>query len=178
MYFCTMNYFNQESERLVYRKLSEADIPLWTEFFIDNNLLHFLGLDLSKSHLELATGWITRQFQRYEEEGLGHLAVIEKATGKLIGMTGIIPRELEGNSYFEIAYSFIPSYWGKGFASEASQQMKRFGLENKVANQFISIIDLENFASQAVARKNNMEIIFNSTYEGMEVFIFGTGNHK
>ena len=173
-----MNYFNQESERLVYRKLSEADIPLWTEFFIDNNLLHFLGLDLSKSHLELATGWITRQFQRYEEEGLGHLAVIEKATGKLIGMTGIIPRELEGNSYFEIAYSFIPSYWGKGFASEASQQMKRFGLENKVANQFISIIDLENFAPQAVARKNNMEIIFNSNYEGMEVFIFATEKIK
>ncbi len=173
-----MNYFNQESERLLYRKLHEADIPLWTDFFIDNNLLHFLGLDLSKSHLELATGWITRQFQRYEEEGLGHLAVIEKATGKLIGMSGIIPRELEGNSYFEIAYSFIPSYWGKGFASEASQQMKRFGLENKVANQFISIIDLENFASQAVARKNNMEIIFNSTYEGMEVFIFASEKIK
>jgi RimJ/RimL family protein N-acetyltransferase len=173
-----MNYFNQESNRLIYRKLTESDIPLWTEFFIDNNLLHFLGLDMSKSHLELATGWITRQFQRYEEEGLGHLAVIEKASGKLIGMTGIIPRELDGNSYFEIAYSFIPINWGKGFASEASQQMKKFGFENKISPQFISIIDLENYASQNVARKNNMEIIFNSTYEGMEVFIFGTGNLK
>jgi len=173
-----MNYFNQESERLYYRKLTEADIPLWTEFFIDNNLLHFLGLDMTKSHLELATGWITRQFQRYEEEGLGHLAVVEKATGKLIGMTGIIPRELEGKTYFEIAYSFIPKYWGKGFASEASQQMKKIGFENKISKQFISIIDLENYASQNVARKNNMEIIFNSTYEGMEVFIFGIENHK
>lgn len=173
-----MNYFNQESERLRYRKLTEADIPLWIEFFIDNNLLHFLGLDMTKSHLELATGWITRQFQRYEEEGLGHLAVVEKTTGKLIGMSGIIPRELDGNSFYEIAYSFIPNYWGKGFASEASQQMKKFGFENKISTQFISIIDLENYASQNVARKNNMEIIFNSTYEGMEVFIFGTGNHK
>ena len=72
----------------------------------------------------------------------------------------------------------MPNYWGKGFASEASQQMKKFGFQNKVATQFISIIDLENYASQNVARKNNMEIIFNSTYEGMEVFIFGTGNHK
>ena len=41
-----------------------------------------------------------------------------------------------------------------------------------------SLYNKENFASQNVARKNNMEIIFNSTYEGMEVFIFGTGNHK
>ncbi len=169
-----MNYFNQESERLLYRKLNESDIPLWTEFFIDNNLLHFLGLDMTKSYLELATGWITRQFQRYEEEGLGHLAVVEKETGKLIGMTGIIPREIEGNAYFEIAYSYMPNYWGKGYASESSQQMKKFGFENKVSNQFISIVDLENYASQNVARKNNMEIIFNSTFEGMEVFIFGT----
>lgn len=173
-----MNYFQQETPRLIFRKLTLEDIPSWTEFFIDNNLLEMIGFDLSKSSNELATGWISKQLERYEEEELGHLAIIEKASGKLIGLSGIIPRILENTSYFEIAYSFKPPYWGKGFATEAAQQLQKFGIDAGVSDEFISIIDKENFRSQAVARKNKMEILFNSTYEGMEVFIFGTGNLK
>jgi len=53
-----MNYFEQESERLRYRKLTEADIPRWVDFFVDNDNLAYLGLDLSKSKEVLAEEWI------------------------------------------------------------------------------------------------------------------------
>lgn len=173
-----MNYFNQETPRLLFRKLNMDDIPSWIEFFENNDSLYFVGVDLSKSPAELSEAWITKQLNRYQEQGLGMLAVIEKESGELVGLTGIIPRELEGKSYFEIGYSYKPIHWGKGFATEAAQQMRKFGFETGISDQFISMIDVENYASQAVARKNNMEILFNSTYEGMEVFIFGTGNLK
>lgn len=173
-----MNYFQQETPRLLFRKLTLEDIPSWIDFFKNNDSLHFVGVDLSKSHAELSEAWIRKQLNRYKEQGLGMLAVIEKESGELIGLTGIIPRELEGKSYFEIGYSFKPPYWGKGFATEAAQQMKKFGFESGISDQFISIIDVENYASQAVARKNNMDILFNSIYEGMKVFIFGTKNLK
>lgn len=169
-----MDYFKQESERLLFRKLTLEDVQSWTEFFVDNNLLEMIGFDMSKSHYDLAHGWISKQLERYKDEGLGHLAVIEKSTGEFIGMSGIIPRELEGKNYYEIAYSFKPKYWGKGFASEASQKMKTFGFESKISDQYISMIDIENYASQAVARKNKMEIGFNAIFEGMEVHVFIT----
>lgn len=169
-----MNYFSQISDRLIFRKLTPEDIPNWLEFFENNPGIQFLGMDLTKTPLELATGWITAQFDRYENQGLGHLAIELKETGEFIGMAGIIPRELNEINYFEIAYSFKPRFWGKGYASEAAQQLKKFGRESGLSEHYISIIDLDNFPSQKVARKNNMEILFKTDYLGMEVFIFGT----
>lgn len=167
-----MNYFNQESENLIYRKLTEADIESWTAFFKDNDRLAFLGLDLAKDHETLSKEWVWKQLDRYETQGFGHLALIEKASGNLVGMAGIIPRELNTLMY-EIGYSFKPSSWGKGYATEAARQMKRFGLENGVADAFISIIHKENTASMNVARKNGMEMCFEMQFMGMDVFVYG-----
>jgi ribosomal-protein-alanine N-acetyltransferase len=167
-----MNYFEQETERLFLRKLTLDDIPSWIEFFEGNDYLHFVGITSDEPFEKLATGWISRQLERYEESGLGMLAVIEKQTGLLIGLSGIIPREVDNQEYFEIAYSFKPKVWGKGFATEAALQLKRHGFESGLSDHFISIIDLDNFPSQAVARKNGMEIIRKTNYMDMEVFIF------
>lgn len=173
-----MSYFNQESERLSYRKLTEADIPSWLEFFEDNDRLHFNGLDLSKSHEELADGWIRKQFERYEEQGLGHLAVIEKSSGKFIGMVGILPRIILGKPEYEIAYSLKPRFWGKGYGTEMARKMKEYGFGNIPTDRFISMIDKENTDSIKVARKNGMNLLFDTEYLGMEVYVFGINVNK
>ncbi len=59
------NYFDQSSERLIYRKIVESDIDTWVHFFEDNLSLHFLGVDTSLSNLTLVTDWINKQFFRY-----------------------------------------------------------------------------------------------------------------
>ena len=169
-----LEYFNQESERLTFRKLTKKDIESWKEFFEENDRLHFLGIDLSKTKNELAEGWINKQLERYETQGLGHLAVIEKDSGKFIGMGGILPREIEEKEVFEITYSLKPKFWRKGYGTEIAKQMKIFGSENKVAKQFVSIIDKNNLESINVAKKNEMEIIFETEYLGMDVFVYGT----
>lgn len=171
-----MNYFEQETERLHLRKLTLDDIPSWTEFFENNDRLHFLGLDPALTNEELATGWISKQLERYRDEGLGMLAIVDKKSDELIGLSGIVPRELNGENYFEIAYSFKPKVWGKGYATEATRQLKKFGFKAGISELFISIIDLDNFASQAVAKRNGMNILFTMEYLGMEVYIFGTEN--
>jgi len=172
------SYFLQETERLLLRKVNLDDVSSWTEFFDNNDRLHFLGMDQTKSKLEYATGWIEKQLERYGQEGLGMLAAIEKRSNELIGLTGIVPRELDGTHYFEIAYSFKPKVWGKGFATEAAIQLKNFGFKQGITNQFISIIDLENYSSQAVARKNGMTILFDTDYYDSKVHIFGVQNER
>ena len=47
-----MDYFNQKSNRLQFRKLTEEDIPSWLEFFVDNPNLEYLGMDLEKTEEE------------------------------------------------------------------------------------------------------------------------------
>lgn len=167
-------YFNQETERLSFRKLTTDDINSWKEFFENNDRLHFMGIDMSKTNDELAEGWILKQLERYEEEGLGHLAVIENNSGEFIGMGGILPREIEGKLAFEIAYSLKPKFWKKGYGTEIAKQMRLFGTEFKISKNFISIIDKNNVDSIKVAQKNNMSILRETEYLGMNVYIYGT----
>ena len=66
-----------------------------------------------------------------------------------------------------------PKQWGKGYASEAAQQLKKNGIENKIANSFISIIHKENSDSIKVVKRIGMEILQEVNYLGMNVFIMG-----
>nr|WP_314839905.1 GNAT family N-acetyltransferase [uncultured Flavobacterium sp.] len=168
-----MEYFNQETERVILRKLTMSDVEKWTGFFVDNQMLKYVGIDMSKSPSTLATDWISKQLERYENQGLGHLAAIEKNSGEFIGVSGIIPREFDGKAEMEISYSLKQEFWGKGFATEISTQLKKFGLENNISNQFVSIIDKENTASINVAIKNGMKVLSETKYLGMDVFILG-----
>jgi ribosomal-protein-alanine N-acetyltransferase len=168
-----MDYFSQQTDRLQFRALTESDIHSWLEFFDRNDRLAFLGIDVNKDYRTLATEWISKQLERYQADGFGHLAVIEKSSGAFIGMGGILVRELDDEKVFEIAYSLKPAFWNQGYGTEIASQIKKFGKENQIADSFISIIHKENEASIHVARKNGMKILRETNFMGMEVFVFG-----
>ncbi|BDS10274.1 GNAT family N-acetyltransferase [Aureispira anguillae] len=171
-----MNYFDQESKRLRFRKLTSDDIPSWIEFFKNNDRLHFLGMDLSKDKAVLAKEWVMMQLERYQTQGLGHLAVELKTSGAFIGMGGILPRVLEGKTEYEVAYSLLPKFWGKGYGTEIAIQMKAFGLKQINSDRLISIIEVNNVDSIKVAKKNGMKALFETEYLGMEVVVYGVTN--
>lgn len=167
------DYFHQESQRLTYRKLTKDDIPQWVHFFENNHSLDFLGLDLTQSKEEMAESWILKQFDRYQTQNLGHLAVELKENGAFIGMCGILPQEVNDNVEYEIAYSLLPEYWGQGYGTEMALQMKQYGFEILDIHRLISIIDIRNTKSINVARKNGMEVLFRTEKYGLTVDIYG-----
>ena len=168
-----MNYYSQETERLILRKLTEDDIETWAEFFVDNPGVRFVGIELSQDKMMLSKNWMERQLARYTNNQLGHLAAVEKLTGQFVGQGGILIRDFDGQTEYEIGYSILPKFWGKGYATEIAMQMKRFGLENEISQNFISIIHKDNEASMKVAVKNGMTKLRESAYLGMDVFVFG-----
>jgi ribosomal-protein-alanine N-acetyltransferase len=170
------SYFKQETERLLMRPLTLKDIDPWKAFFINNSGLKFVAVDDSKPTEHLAEEWVTRQMQRYEEDGLGMLAVVEKASSNLIGLCGLLSRNVDGKKEMEIAYSFIPAYWGKGYATEVAQQMHAFGKAYDVVPHFISMVHTENIASMNVAKKNGMKPLRQTVYMDMNVVVYGTAS--
>lgn len=169
-----MSYFEQESERLTFRKLTKADIETWIEFFNNNHSLKYFGFDEAKTHEELSRDWILKQINRYSENGFGQLAVIEKSTNKLIGLGGIIHRKnIGGRDYYEISYSLKPTAWAKGFGTEIAKQIKSYGIASQLTEKFISIIHINNKASMHVAKKNGMTALFKTNYQEMPVVVFG-----
>ncbi|MFK7807984.1 MAG: GNAT family N-acetyltransferase, partial [Saprospiraceae bacterium] len=164
-----MNYFDQQSERLNFKPLTEDHIPLWIDFFENNNSLAYLGMDLTKPFDFLAEDWIRAQFERYKKFGLGHLAISLRESKEFIGLAGIIPRTVDEESEYEIAYSLIPKYWGNGYATEAARQLHHFGSNNIITNRFISMIHIDNHPSKKVALKNGMQLLKHSTWQGIPV---------
>ena len=152
------SYYSQSSERLSFRVLSKVDIQLWVPFFDDNSMLEYLGM-ATLDHLsseEKSASWIDRQIERQNNGDYGQLAVIDKATNTLIGVGGIIARDLEGVEEYEITYSLMPSSWGKGFATELAVHFKEYARNILKLDSAISIIHIDNEASINVAIKNNM----------------------
>ena len=168
-----MNYFNQESERLMFRALTEKDIPSWVEFFHGNDRLAYMGIDLGADYEAIAEEWIKVQMNRNKTESLGHLAVIHKGSKELIGLGGILIRDLKGKTEYEISYSLKPVHWGKGYGTEIAKTMRIYGQAHIETDRFISIIHKDNDASARVAIKNGMAILFETEYRGMEVNVYG-----
>lgn len=172
-----MNYYEQESDRLYYRKVTEKDIPEWEKFFEDPDNYQYLGLPVQGTPNELANFWIEKQRSRYEEFGIGHLTARLKSTNELVGMVGILPRELSFGNFKEIGYSVLPKFWKQGFASEMSQQLKHFGYVNNMTNDgFISMIHPDNIGSMRVAANNGMKRRGSTFYIDIDVVIFADFN--
>ena len=53
----------------------------------------------------------------WNRDGIGHWVV--EYDGRLAGVTGVRPMDLDGTTYWNVFYRFAPETWGMGIASEA-----------------------------------------------------------
>lgn len=160
------------TKRLLLRKVEESDIIPWTNFFINNPNLPYLGIDLTKTPEESAKDWVEFQFKRYEENRYGHHALVEIESGEFVGMCGLLKQTIEEKQEIEIGYSLLPKFWGKGYASEAAHFFRDFGFEYENLDHIISVIDIRNIPSQKVAVRNGMMIDRQIKYSGLDVYIY------
>lgn len=167
------DYYKLHSERIQFRKLTEQDKGIWESFFEHNDHLRFLAQDPALGAEFLSNRWINFQLDRYQKNSFGLLALIDKNTGDFIGQAGLLTRELNGKTELEIAYSLIPKYWRRGFATEAVICLKNYAKSKQLADRLISIIHFENKGSIAVAKKHGFKKLFETTYMEMPVHVYG-----
>jgi ribosomal-protein-alanine N-acetyltransferase len=164
-------YYKQASDRLLFRSITLDDIEPWSEFCNKEDYQRFVGADISLSSKLRATQWIEKQIERETNKEFGQLAVVEKSSGNFIGVGGIICRSINEISEYEITYSLIPRFWGKGYATELAIHFRNFAVENIETNSVISMIVAENIASNKVASNNGMTPDGKTIFMGMELII-------
>lgn len=168
----THTYYEQASDRLIFRALTVEDIALWTPFFDRDDYMHFLGQDVNTPGSERSKAWIERQIQRKEENDYGQLAIIEKSSNEFIGVGGIIERDIAGVQEYEITYSLMPSSWGKGYARELAKHFINFAHNAIETKSVISLIHPENQASISVALANGLKLDGEAVFMGIPVEIY------
>ncbi|WP_047546052.1 GNAT family N-acetyltransferase [Psychroserpens sp. Hel_I_66] len=149
---------DQETKRLQFRLVTKEDYILWLPLFSEKNVDKFLGMPTGLSQTEQCDFWFNKVWHRYENNLGGMNALIDKQTGAFIGQSGLLIQTVEDEERLEVGYSILPNYWGKGYAQEAAQKCRDFCFEHNLAENVISMMHVDNIASEIVAIKNGMSL--------------------
>lgn len=162
---------DQETERIIFRKIRESDYNDWLEFHRNPITSKYWISECKTPEIE-CRNWYEKQLYRYQNNLGGMNALIDKETGKLIGHCGLLVQNVDEKTELEIGYSLLPNFWNKGLAIESAKKCRDFAFENNFSDSLISIISLTNKLSEKVAIKNGMSIDKVTLYSKNQVNIF------
>ena len=111
--------------------------------------------------------FIRRCRAQSDEFGYGLLAVVYQEENRVIGYCGLFRQEIDGLVELEIGYRLHPRYWGRGMATEAAGIIRDWAFANLDREKLISIIEPENAASIAVAKKIGMNFEREFLFKGL-----------
>lgn len=143
-----------ETERLILRPWTEADLPFLSAVELDPVLMHHFGraelVDDSAERLE--------RNQRFDRElGFTFKAVVRKSDGAVIGNCGLKPLTIPWPepTDIEIGWLFQQDCWGQGYAREAAEAVLAWGLQ--LAPRVIAITAETNTPSWGLMLRLGME---------------------
>src|SRR5437016_4104386 len=141
--------FQLETDRLLLRPWQPSDRPAFTALTYDPEVMRYVHGGLPYSEAEVDE-WFSRQARQLAEHDVCMGAMIEKASGRLVGLAGTQPLGTTGN--LEIGWIFASETWGRGYATEAGAAAMRHVLETLGHTRVVAIIAPENEPSKRVAR--------------------------
>jgi RimJ/RimL family protein N-acetyltransferase len=159
-----------ETERLTLRPFRENDLTAFWELSQDPDVVRHVGdrhVPTLQETWRAIAGWIGHWALR----GYGQWAIEDRASGRIIGRTGIInPAEWPGP---EVGYLLGRAWWGRGFATEAAGAAMDWGFEQVGFSDLISLIDPDNLASIAVATRLGESLRGEVDLLGHRVLVYG-----
>jgi RimJ/RimL family protein N-acetyltransferase len=141
-----------ETERLTLRPLEESDLDAYTEMLMEPEVRKSLRLPRTYSRSDAWRGMAQWRGQ-WELRGSGQWAVTERSSGRFVGRAGLHCPELPDWPGMEVGWTLHPTYWGKGYATEAAARSIAYAFEEIGVDEVFSVILPENRRSQAVARR-------------------------
>ena len=134
-----------ETDRLVLRWLDIDDAPFIIELLNDPSFIRFIG-DKGVRTLDDARSYILNgPVASYEQFGFGLYATDLKETRVPIGICGILKRDTLPHP--DIGFAFLPAYWNKGYAYEASAAVLEHARKNLGIDRLLAITTPDNEAS-------------------------------
>jgi len=144
-----------KTERLLLRGFKPADAPEIQELAGAYDVAE-MTLNIPHPYLEgMAETWMASH-QKDFESGRGVVfAMIETHSGKLIGAVGLMATMKFRRA--ELGYWVGKPFWGKGYATETSEAVLRYGFEEMQLNKICATHMMRNPASGKVMQKIGME---------------------
>lgn len=160
-----------ETPRLILREMDRGDAAAILSVFADDYARRFYPEMISGA---AAVEWIERNRDRYERDGFGLWAIVERASGALVGDCGPTWQDAGGTRVLEIGYHIAPLWRGRGFALEAARAAMAFGFAETDEPLIGSIVATDNTSSASVAQRLHRDVRNYVNSRGLDRFLFFT----
>ena len=164
-----------ETDRLVLRRLTEADVDNLYDLDSDPAVMRFLNGGTPTPRDVIQREILPRYLRYYDRfEGYGFWAAIEKASGEFLGWFALHPVEGSDPDNVALGYRLRKSAWGKGYATEGTRALIRKGFTELGMRRVFATTYEDNIASRRVMEKAGMKLVrtYHSTPE--EIAAAGT----
>lgn len=159
-----------ETQRMILRQLSSADVLPMTQILSNPEVMRYSVRGVLS---ERATAeFIDWSLQSYAHHGFGPWAVVEKASGVLMGFCALNRESVDSVEEVEIGYRLAPQFWGRGLATEIVRAMLAYGFEHLGLRSIIAIVQPANVASVRVIQKVGFNAFVYSQYHRLGVKIY------
>ncbi len=137
------------TERLEVRLPRDADRERFVELFCTPE---FMVFSAGVHDLDSADARFDEMLRTATEVPFAKQPVIERATGTIIGYSGVAWFDFEDERRLEFGYRLVPDARGRGYATEAGLAVLAVAAET-FRGELLAMIDPTNDASQGVIRK-------------------------
>lgn len=141
--------------RLILRRWQESDREPLAVLNADPEVMEHLPARLSPLESDEMIERIEAGFQ---ERGYGLWAIQVRATGALVGFTGLqdVSFQAPFTPAVEVGWRLARPAWGKGYATEAATAALAFGFSELRLPEIVAMIVPANWRSRAVAKRLGM----------------------
>jgi len=139
-----------ETDRLIIKSNQEVDLEPLAALWADPDVTRYMGGP--RNYGEILKD-LRDDAQLDPQPAFDLWPVIEKETGQTIGTGGILDKDIDGRTQYEIIYVLAKSAWGKGFATELANSLKDYAFTELGLKRVTALIDPDNLKSERVATK-------------------------
>ena len=161
-----------ETNRLLVRDFTLDDADDAFAMYGDPDVSRWLGGGQTHDTVEQTREMLQRITRRTRSDGLGLWAVVEKASGRLVGGALLLEGTIDGREQVELGYHFRRDAWGQGYATELAAALLRYGFEQVGLQRIVGVHLPGNTASSNVLRKIGMREQGMADYDGTQMHLF------
>jgi len=140
--------------RLWLRPFEPADFDTVHAIYADPDVMRWVGHGAHRAPSETRSA-LRGYADAIAIRGYGFVAVVERATGDLIGDAGLHPLGGRGPD-IEVGYTLARRAWGRGYGTEAARALVEHAFARLAATRVVAQVEPDNRASRHVLEKLGM----------------------